>query len=315
MDISAKLICPRCRTKLDTNGEERYCPVCKHTYGKQHEFLDLLLPERNEFRNTEEEFWNYAYTEEGERQMHDRNSYFHHHFRKPLISLPIGSLILELGCGNRADAMEIAQHGHNVVETDISWQALTYAQKLSQSFHSEHKTTFILAEAEHLPFADRTFDGVLIAAALHHLANPLAGLREMARVVKPGGYVILGVEPNRWPYVTIYRFLSPLKKYIRKKRQRHIDSIADDETEGFSRKQLRNLFHEAGLDVQEILPVKYMSEVYDSYIRLKNRLRKRNDTASKRWSSFYTYIDRIISKIPLLNNLSWHWNVIAKRPS
>jgi len=314
MEIGQILVCPKCRAKLITSDTGARCNTCHHEYTHRQGFLDVILPINSTFRNTEKDFWDYAYTQEEERQMHERNSYFHHHFRRPLISLPPGSIILELGCGNRADALEIAQAGHEIVETDISWHALAYAKKLAQSVGVVDQAHFLLAEAEHLPFEDCSFNGVLIAAALHHLANPAAGLREMARVVKPGGYVVLGVEPNRWPYITIYRLLAPLKKYIRKKRQRQFDSIADDQTEGFSKKQLRILFMDAGLQVQEILPVKYVTELYDSYIRLKNRLQKKEAKPSANWMARYTKIDKMISKIPLINNFSWHWNVIAIRP-
>jgi ubiquinone/menaquinone biosynthesis C-methylase UbiE len=271
-----------------------------------------MVPAHDPFRDTEEEFWNYAYTQEGERAVQNRNSYFHHHFRKPLIGLPHGSLVLELGCGNRADALEIAQSGHQVIETDISWQALQYSKKLAEKNGAVQNSHYVLAEAEHLPFGDHVFDGVLIAAALHHLSDPLNGLKEMARVVKPGGYIILGVEPNKWPYLTIYRLLSPLKRYIRRKRQRHVDSIADDQTEGFSKNDLKKLCHLANLRIVEILPVKFFTEIYDSYIRLKNRLTTKNNASSARIVNALTKADIALSRIPLINNLAWHWNVIAK---
>ena len=57
----------------------------------------------------------------------------------------------------------------------------------------------------------------LIAAAFHHLENPEKGLIEIKRVLKNDGLLILGVEPNKWPYQTVYTILSPLKKLIRKK--------------------------------------------------------------------------------------------------
>lgn len=47
------------------------------------------------------------------------------------------------------------------------------------------------ADALRLPFADRTFDALTIAFGLRNLENPLEGLREMRRVVKPGGALVI----------------------------------------------------------------------------------------------------------------------------
>ncbi len=58
---------------------------------------------------------------------------------------------------------------------------------------AEHgaKVTLIRGIAETLPFPDQTFDRVLCDSALDHLADPERGIREMARVVKPDGRVVL----------------------------------------------------------------------------------------------------------------------------
>jgi len=284
------LQCPISQDRLKKCENCYFSPKSGHKYYQVNGFFNFLPKVSNKFREIEEKFWDYTYTNEGERDIVGRNAEFHKHFRQPLINLPKDSLVLEIACGNRADSLEIAQAGKKVIATDISSKALQLASSLAKKMNVDDKITFIQADAEYLPFADNSFDGVLISAAFHHLENSEKGLAEMKRVVKGGGYIILGVEPNSWPYQTIYKLLTPLKKYIRTKRQRNIDSIADDTTKGFSRKDLKNIFQQIDLEILEIRPVKYSLEFYDSYIRLKERLMNRPVKVSRQIQQSLSYI-------------------------
>jgi demethylmenaquinone methyltransferase/2-methoxy-6-polyprenyl-1,4-benzoquinol methylase len=64
------------------------------------------------------------------------------------------------------------------------------------------------ADALDLPFPDRTFDGCMVAFGIRNLEDVGAGLTEMARVLKPGGrLVILEFSlPKRWPIRPLYAF-------------------------------------------------------------------------------------------------------------
>ncbi|MFC6342899.1 class I SAM-dependent methyltransferase, partial [Nocardioides hankookensis] len=64
------------------------------------------------------------------------------------------------------------------------------------------------ASAEDLPFADDTFDGTLAELVVHFMTDPVAGLREMARVTRPGGVVAACVwdhDGGRSPLSTCWR--------------------------------------------------------------------------------------------------------------
>jgi SAM-dependent methyltransferase len=56
------------------------------------------------------------------------------------------------------------------------------------------------AAIEHLPFIDASFDGVICSEVLEHLDDDIAGLREVARVVRPGGVVAITVPNARYPF-------------------------------------------------------------------------------------------------------------------
>jgi demethylmenaquinone methyltransferase / 2-methoxy-6-polyprenyl-1,4-benzoquinol methylase len=68
--------------------------------------------------------------------------------------------------------------------------------------------TLLEADTLHLPFPDNTFQIVSVAFGLRNLADPDAGLQEMARVCRPGGRVAVleFSTPTLWPLGTLYRW-------------------------------------------------------------------------------------------------------------
>ncbi len=99
---------------------------------------------------------------------------------------PLGSLegwtALAVCGGSGMDAEFLARAGATVVSADISQEATRRAAERAR----RHREPFvaIVADIEHLPFADQSFDLVYVHDGLHHLANPQAGLLEMARVAR-----------------------------------------------------------------------------------------------------------------------------------
>ena len=81
--------------------------------------------------------------------------------------------------------------------------------------------TFIAGDAMNLPFADDTFDAVTISFGLRNIVDPLAGLREMLRVTRPGGRlaVMEFSDPTWRPFNIVYneylmRALPPVARAV-----------------------------------------------------------------------------------------------------
>ncbi len=124
--------------------------------------------------------------------------------RAALEALPIEhGRSLDLGGGSGWLAAELAARGFEAVSLDIEdpferaaqieggEQARTYelvTDVLSDGTANE--VDFVIGDFGHLPFADATFDLVTTSAALHHSEDPVETLRQAARVLKPGGYVL-----------------------------------------------------------------------------------------------------------------------------
>jgi ubiquinone/menaquinone biosynthesis C-methylase UbiE len=94
--------------------------------------------------------------------------------------------ILDLGCGAGQSTREIAQRRKNVVGVDLS---STFLHGAAES--CESKMMFAAGDAAHLPFADNKFNLVCSMEFIEHVWPVDAVLREMIRVIAPGGRIII----------------------------------------------------------------------------------------------------------------------------
>lgn len=95
--------------------------------------------------------------------------------------------VLDAGCGEGAPAPIFAEHGCTVVGVDVDEPSLENAKTLLKHTAFGGQVEFQRADMRHLPFEDATFDLVWSSAALHHVADKRAVVRELKRVLKPGG--------------------------------------------------------------------------------------------------------------------------------
>ena len=266
-----------------------------------------------EFKEIEEKFFDSLYSRHQTAYDPRRDLDYHDDFKKYIHALPEKARILELACGVRCDGIEFALRGKKVYETDISEVAVTKAREIYRQLGIESKGVFVRCDAERLPFEDGFFDAVFIAAAFHHLPDMHVALLEMKRVVKDNGLVILGVEPNAWPYLLFSWLFEPMKKMIRKKNKKIFHSIADDSTNGFTKAELVKMFREAGLRIGKIERAKYFSQFYDSGLAFLNVSFKLRLEPYEAIRSYLARLDNYVARVPLLNLFNWQWSVIATK--
>jgi ubiquinone/menaquinone biosynthesis C-methylase UbiE len=102
-----------------------------------------------------------------------------------------GQCIVDVGTGTGILALEMARLGLRVVGVDSSEPMLKAAQAKSDAAGlSETHIDFRQGDASHLPLEDGEADGALAHMVLHSVASPADVIRDMARVVKPGGSVV-----------------------------------------------------------------------------------------------------------------------------
>jgi demethylmenaquinone methyltransferase/2-methoxy-6-polyprenyl-1,4-benzoquinol methylase len=112
-----------------------------------------------------------------------------------------GMRILDVATGTGMVAFALAARGATVVGLDQSETMLGGARaRLERTPELADRLSFVLGEAEALPFDDGEFDALSFTYLLRYVDDPAATMRELARVVKPGGRVAMvefGVPKSR----------------------------------------------------------------------------------------------------------------------
>lgn len=106
-----------------------------------------------------------------------------------------GRNILDLGCGDGAFALELARRGATVTGTDASAAMIDAAKNRAKQHDAD--VAFKVAAAEHLPFAAEQFDVVTAITILCFVDDAAPVFREIARVVRPRGRLVIG-ELGKW---------------------------------------------------------------------------------------------------------------------
>lgn len=111
--------------------------------------------------------------------------------------------VADLGCGSGIFSSILAEKSFDVTGIDISPGMIEMAK--SKYPKEKYKANFAVGDVEALDMADASLDGVLLSGLLHHLPDPSACIREVHRVLKPGG-VFMAFDPNRLnPFMYLYR--------------------------------------------------------------------------------------------------------------
>ncbi len=93
--------------------------------------------------------------------------------------------VLDVACGTGDMAVSLVERGCTVTGIDLSEEMLAIARQKAPI------VTFMIADAEHLPFPDASFDAVTCAFGVRNFVHLEQGLKEMLRVLKPGGTMVI----------------------------------------------------------------------------------------------------------------------------
>lgn len=111
--------------------------------------------------------------------------------------------VLDVSTGTGEPGLTAATVVAHVVATDVAEDMVEIARKNAQARGLQNFEAKV-ADAEDLPFGDGEFDAVVCRLGVMYFANPTAGVKEIARVLKPGGKVALAAwsDPAKNPWAT-----------------------------------------------------------------------------------------------------------------
>jgi SAM-dependent methyltransferase len=112
-----------------------------------------------------------------------------------LVGPPAGLRILDVGCGDAALVVALAQRGALVTGVDVDLSVLSAGH--ARAAASGVAPALMQGDIRALPFADDSFDVVLAVTVLCFVDDAARAVREMARVLRPGGRLVIG-ELARW---------------------------------------------------------------------------------------------------------------------
>jgi demethylmenaquinone methyltransferase/2-methoxy-6-polyprenyl-1,4-benzoquinol methylase len=108
---------------------------------------------------------------------------------KEYASLPVDGFLLDVGGGTGRVSSTVIDLVKGVIVADVS------LGMLKETLHASRTLKPVCGGSESLPFADNSFERVIMVDALHHVLDQAKSAREMIRVLRPGGILVIE-EPD-----------------------------------------------------------------------------------------------------------------------
>lgn len=217
-----------------------------------------------------------------------KNRKVYYDFLKRVFKNFTNPTVLELGCGTGIDINNAYESNNNIkpFASDILPQSVIIGRQVSHRLNNHIK--FFVGDTLTLPIRDNQLDIVFSQGLIEHFETPLTVIKEQARVLKRGGYLIINV-PQKYTGYTL----------MKRKKMKHNQWYLGWETE-FSYKDLKELTNRLGLSEVGICGYQYWKSWKEPAFVIKD------------------LIDKIFRRIPLekfklFANIQQTYNALIKK--
>jgi len=282
MDVLSRiteLACPECKGPLEGN-EKLYCKKCDVSYEIEDGIAQMVRGDMVGFAKEIAVQDKVAIEYEQKRYQVDYAQKYHDWWTDQMLKrVNLSGRILDNGCGIGLLYEKI--EAEKIVGLDLSSEMLRHARKFSDQL--------VLGNSQQLPFKDNSFDLVFCRSLLHHLPDPELAVKEIARVLKPGGEVVL-VDTNA-------SILSLLPRKIANKGEHF-----SEEHQNLSRKKLESLLG----PYFEVDDVAYFGYIAYPLLGFPDLVSVFKYVPFKPFfASILMGIDKVLSCLPLIRSQSW----------
>jgi len=191
--------CPACGGDLKRNGSSAACAACSKTFKSEdgiwrmyhpHEKTDADVTDQVKQFYEEHPFPNYD-VDEDLRTIISKS-------RKGVYGklmgeqIPYNSRVLEVGCGTGQLSNFLGIGCRSVIGTDLCGNSLKLAENFRRG-QGLSRVRFMQMNLFRPAFKAEQFDVVLCNGVLHHTSDPYGGFKSISKLVKPGGYIVIGL--------------------------------------------------------------------------------------------------------------------------
>ena len=195
------LCCPNCGANLTFGNNEIECSQCHHHYQISDNIPLFFLP--NAWKTSKEDVTDrikafYEDTPFPNYDDFDNVDSLMDRARRGIFAklldeqIPFGVRILEAGCGTGQLSIFLSIAQRAVFATDISLNSLRLGQKFKEKNGLE-RVQFLQMNLFRPVFKPESFHLVICNGVLHHTSDPYAGFKALSRLVKPDGYILIGL--------------------------------------------------------------------------------------------------------------------------